>query len=272
MTDNLPSSIWKYKIFCLTESIWKEQFIESINEPTAPTTCPTDAGHTVNAGSVDHINTFGHAMTMIDVGNKTQGAFKWRSIVLELKNNVGTGGDDETAIGYVKTLDVTYDEDVQVYSTQITAEEQHRDDEFCLLVAPQKVVGTLTADLTSGTNTLTVDSTAFLHVKMGFRIHVGTSPTGPFEDLGKCISKDNGTLTMTVKNNATSTYTAASPTYIAITVEYACVRFGPPQTFPGVGSDVLGGSLVPKNTIIRLVYTNHSGGAKKMYFYLNTTY
>ena len=42
-----------YRIYCVTEQLWKKLYADS-----APTTCPTDVGHTVNSSSVSDLSDY----------------------------------------------------------------------------------------------------------------------------------------------------------------------------------------------------------------------
>jgi hypothetical protein len=114
---------YKYRIFCETDGTWEYEF-----RTTPPTVCPDDAGHTVNANSVNKVkgptivslsipmkykkkdlkdNVYTELTTYEFAGTNFCGEFKYAKLITRMDDNgSGSEGDEDFAL-YLQIYDIT---------------------------------------------------------------------------------------------------------------------------------------------------------------------
>jgi len=234
----------KYRIYCETEAAWVYHIIED-GDPL-PTQCPNDTNHTVTAGSLDEIaRRQTNEVVVQEESTKTGGHFVAETVTV-LADAQATTVHDE--VMYVNT---------SALSMHYVTSKEHMGDMFSVHVAPDTVVGALTAGVTAGDTVLAVSSTVTDNVFKGPCL-ISLFDGSQTEDLGrvKAIDKVNGTIT--IENAASQAFAAATPTYVRMTaVVVRNYEIGQPWEYI-IGDSKIGGSYTPEGYIVRTIYTNRS--------------
>ena len=182
-----------------------------------------------------------------DPALKTTGHFKAEMWNMLIPGTVG-----------IHTFDFSYPFIVSMLSFEHVGETDQVGDVFSILVAPDTVIGALTADATAGDTTFSASSTFMERAFPGELVSVGG------EALGYIVSLDQDAGTFTAQNAISTNMAAASPTYISITVE-ALLNIEIIETTANTtyGHSKIGGSPVPAGSTMRVVYDNKNGVAKR---------
>lgn len=248
------ATVIKYRIFCETENTYVYWYKDS-NE-SLPTTCSNNTAHTVTAGSCNSEETIGSQIVKIKEENiTTNGYFQMGTVKLMVPPLT------------TLTYDTVYPYNISVYSMKFRSIESMCDDVVNLFVAPNTVVGILTSSITSpGHGTvLNVSSTVISNMKPGFLVNLLQASNGQNESLGRVFSINAVTSQITVENEPTLSFSAAAPTYVRLTMQPVRDMI---ISYPGdesVGTDLIGGSGIPANTIIRAQYENKSATETKKF-------
>lgn len=161
------------------------------------------------------------------------------------------------AVNTWKDLDVTFPYPVSIFSAQFVCKDHHEGDIIKVLIAPETTIGALTTNVALGAATLSVQQSVLDNIRLGFSVKLddGTNQ----DDLGECIGIDAINSTITVSTPTTQAFAAATPTYLKMTVNLV-KKFTLPHAYKvDIGRDVIGGSLLPANTILRIKYKNVEG-------------
>ncbi len=253
----MTSTVYKWRIYCQTSAQYEELW--SVTEPTL---CPVNTAHTITTGSaaiIDQISINEVKIKENDV--PTNGYYQVDHFYVEAAANTTTNIDFTNS-----------DYDFNIYSISYQTEETHRGDSMDITINPNTVVGVITANLNASSTEATVSSTVLQYIKPGFRVNftdgVNTDVCGLVTDVNTVTSK----ITFNTAN--THAFAAATPTYVRMTVAYtkSAIKIGGPMnTVFGAGK--IGGSYVPRSTVVRVAYTNTSPtDSKTLVIYTETDY
>lgn len=251
------TALCNYKLWCITdakyETVWR-------TEGDLPTTCPTNTAHSIDTDSIT-INQMikqNEVKILEDGYDKTAGYIAGTTRALDI-----TGATGETQI-----FDYSRPITVGINSISFTTTAVHEGDEVNIIIAPNTVVGVLTANVTAGaTNTFSVSPTVTANLKKGFFVSLLSGATK--HSLGVCTSV-NSTLGQITTEFATdgTTFLAATPTYIVQDIKMLQNWIIGPPCDRRIGDDKLGASIIPAGTVARVEYKNNNGIPKK--FVLNS--
>jgi len=245
-------TVYQYRIYCTTDSQWETVWAE-----TAPTTCPTDTAHTVNAGSVsivDSVSTHEHAI--MEEETKTGGHFHTESLDMVI-----------TQSG-VSSFDWQAPYPVNVLAIHFIAHADNTGDTVEMIADPDKNIGPIVSDVSAGATTVEVLPQVAAVLALGYHLCLddGTNK----DDVGRITDVNTDTNVITFETPTTNSFTAATPTYLILCVKMIHdFTIGHPGPYV-IGEDKIGASYIPANTIVRVVYDNKSGPANKsMYPYID---
>lgn len=237
----------RYRMYCETESSYVYVWSDSV-----PSVCPNNNTHTVTANSVTVVNRVSENSVKIEEEDTetgiTGGNFAVRSFPVSVTAN-------ET-----KATVVSWPIPVSILSIEFKTEDIQKGDVANVYIAHETTIGALSADASSNSATLTVSSTVFDHIMVGYLITLddGTNK----ELLGRVIDIDVGNSQISVETATTNSFTAATPTYVKMSIhmmqEYVFGPGGPAS----IGESKIGGSYLPANTPITIVYKNNTSEAK----------
>ena len=161
--------------------------------------------------------------------------------------------------------DFTFPFNIAMLDMEFIAKSDNIGDVFSVCIAPETIVGAITADVSVNDTTFNVSPTVLENVKEGFAIHLSDGVNNDlcgFVTAGG-IDKVAGTLSVSV--GAEHAFAAATPTYVKMTVPVVQdVKFTGQSTIE-LGSSKIGGSFVPAGTNIRFHYDNKDGVAKEFH-------
>ncbi len=239
------TTIYKWKIYCITDSKWEYVWSE-----TAPTTCPTDTGHTVNPNSVSDIEVISETIMAIKENtNGTGDHVKFDTIVINTPANQTTSST------------INWPIPVNVLSLNFKTTGDNEDDQLNCCVSPDTTIGAITQDVTVNDTVINVDSSVISNISIGFYVKLDDGVD--VSDLGRIISIDSGSNTITVETAASNSHAASTPTVVKLTVFYIKdYNIGLAGNYI-LGDSKIGGSLVPANTNVCFDYINNSVSVAK---------
>lgn len=159
------------------------------------------------------------------------------------------------------TSDLSFPYDINVVNGVTEGEAAHKLDTFSVHVSPGTTIGTLTADATDTDTTVTVGDTVLENTFVGGHVDLtdGTNTTA----LLLIVGKDTTAKTLTMSTAIGHNFTAATPTYVRFTRVYAdTVCVGSNQV--DMGGNKIGATYIPKNTVIRFLYTNTQASPREV--------
>ncbi len=186
--------------------------------------------------------------------------------------NKATGGHYQSCVGEVdvqagdttKTLDISFPIPVALLSASFQQHSDLEGDSVEFQVAPNTVIGTLTASVAVNDTELSVSQTVIDNAQVGYFIKIDS------EDFGRVISIDKDNNKITIENAATTTHSSGA--YVLQTVKML-IKSPLDKAGPVIlGESKIGGSYIPANTILRTIYYNDLNTAKKFRFYLEYLY
>ena len=170
------------------------------------------------------------------------------------------------------TRDISHPYNVGVLSYAFLSETNHKIDSAEVHVYPEKIVGALTSNVIIGDTILNVSSTVIENMQIGMMCIL--SDGNITECLGHVLNIDTVNSQITTHRAAVYGYSAASPTYVKLSViMLKAERFGPAGLHQ-LGMDKIGSSLVRKNETVRVFYNNFSEpiADKELTFYVGHLY
>lgn len=241
---------------------------------TAPVTIG-DTSFTVEQSVIDNIDidyylnlndgttsgTIGR-LTMIDRVNKVI------TTNAAVENNYSTTGTNLEVVTHME--DYTQKKDIGVLSYSFIGKDENDGDGIDVLIYPNTVIGYITADLSTGGTVINVSQTVIDNIYIGFYCRLDNGAM--LECMGEVLEIDKANNQITVEKPSSNNWSAASPTYVKITIKMADVKDIGPVGRHNEGEEKIGGSLLLKNKPIRVIYHNHTGGAKKFVFYVGHLY
>ena len=245
-----------YKIFCNTDN--KYEYIWSEEEPTI---CPVNNSHSVDLNSISIVH---------EVGT---------NIVTIKEENIPTGGNymcecfqilAATGPNVNTSEDYTWPFPINVLEIKIAPREENAGDDVSLCVAPQTIVGAITAPASSSATEIYVTQTVIDNMMVGYHCHLFDGVNQ--DDCGRIVSIDKINNKITVETPTVNSFSPLSPTYVQMTVHVInSYVFGPPQVY-AVGDGKIGGSYVPANTTVRVTYRNKTAQPKTLSAQLDYLY
>lgn len=238
------TTIYKYRVYCTTDS--KYEYVWAETEPTA---CPVNTAHTIDTNTITIVDTRDENITTIqEESTPTGGNFRAIGKSLDILAN-------ETKID-----DNVWDYNISALAIGFNSDTDNQGDNIELIVGPDTVIGAITSNVSISDTVINVSSTVLDHAMVGFRINLFDGVNT--EDLGEIISIDETNKTLTFSGGSSQAFSAASPTYVRMSV-YVVQNFviGKPGPWE-VGQSKIGGSFVPAGTIIRIIYYNNTASAK----------
>lgn len=245
------TTIYKYRIWCNTDSVWEYVWSE-----TLPDKCPTNTAHSIDANMTTIIQ------------------FRKPDTVAIKEEEIPTGGHFQfkyekisTPANQTSVTNISYPINVNVVSVQLTVTSSHNNDKMTWTVNPDTVVGVTTSNSSASDTTFDISPTvnAYTFVGCGIKITDGVNT----DDLGIIISKTDTTITTSTP--ATNAFSAGAA--IMMTVYFVDeAELSTPQTF-AIGSTKIGSSYLPKGVPIVCTYENNNMlVAKTLDVYLQVLY
>lgn len=166
----------------------------------------------------------------------------------------------DQAQGEWKSMDITFPFAVSVFSGAFVQMPNMEGDIISISVAPDTVVGAITAPVNIGDTVFNCQDSVIENVSLGnnFKLYDGVNTN----DCERVVGIDRIAKTVTVETPATNAFLATSPTYCQMTVAFVPHLMLRDRYVMEIGKDVIGGSLIPPGVVLRLNYQNNEGSTK----------
>lgn len=175
-----------------------------------------------------------------------------------------TGGNFQSTVIDVdinhsgKTIvDKSFPFNISLFSAEWNVDTIHIGDIAEFHLAPDTVIGVITAPVAINDTVLHVNDTVINNIKLGFFVTIGT------EELGMVLNVNKENSTITVQTPTTTTHNPM--TYVKMTVKIVPKWRFCSTGFCSVGESKIGASYIPANTKLRLVYNNLNGIDNKLF-------
>lgn len=234
------SEIKHWRIWCNDDSQFEEVWSDE-----APTVCPVNNTHSVNTTLTSAYETVSESIIQIKEELITTGGnFMCESVCI-----LSPTGPNSTA-----TEQFTWPFPITVMSLSFNTDYDNSGDYAYCSVAPDTIIGVLGVSCATGATGFYVSPTVTENTMIGYHLNLFDGPNT--DNLGRVISIDSATNYITTEFGPSRSYSNLSPTYIRQTVYVINnYRIGKPGTY-GIGKDKIGGSYVPKYTVVRVGYIN----------------
>ncbi len=253
--NNYTQTLVKWEIYCTTE---RQPVYGFLNEDYgSPLACFNNNNHLIGYKKKIEIIKNAKVETITKL-TPSHDRYRMESIKI-----------NDIAPNSIKTVDATWPIDASPLSFNLIVTNRHKGDTCVIDIEPDSVMGSLAEGISGGvTNVISVDNNVILDAHLSFYCSITDGINT--EDLGQIIDIDYQNNTITVENTPTYNYSVETPTYIRKTIRYIG-----PYELSDPGTITLGGvkqglSLIPRNKIVRITYTNNSSLTKD--FYINFEY
>lgn len=250
-------TIYHWRVYCTTDAKYEYMW-----GPTQPTVCPSNpSGHTIDASQTTSVEQRDPNRVQLEEELvSTQGIYRYRGY----KSTIAA-----STPGTVETIDVSWpDHPITLLNGSFDALANQVGDELSVVVAPQQIIGALTADPAG--NVLSVSPTVLENMYVGFEVYLYDGVN--LDHCGICTNVDKLNATITVKTAPVHTFSAATPTYVMMSVYVIeSLHIGSPQTYQ-FARKKNGGKAIPAGVTIRIMYTNNDGLAKDLHYNLEYMY
>jgi len=251
------TAVYKYKVYCETESAW----VLGWSESDTITECPNNQAHTITSSSVSVINKISDET--VSLKNSVLGYFQVSTIFMDIPQG---------ATGAVAVKDVSYPFEIEMWKTDYVSSLNSEGDVLNIIIGPDTAISALTAIGNIGDTTISIMSSIFatdiLCKGCYIKLFDGVSV---FQDLGRITALDSVNSTLTFENSLTSTFNPGTAVLLNLYLVKDFIISAPSINFE-FGSKRYSTKKIPPNTVIRILYTNASGNAKKVYFGLEYNY
>jgi len=244
------TTVYNYRLYCNYES----KFVELWDTDT-PTVCPNNNTHEINEASITVIGTASEEAVVIkeeiSAAGTTGGHYQATSIGLDITANT------------TAQADFTYPIPIGPLSIEFMTKDIHEGDEISVTVAPNTIIGALTADVSSNVSGISVSNTVVENTFVGAFLDLFDGVNNNSLNRIKEIYKNNNHIIM--ESPTVSSFSATSPTYVRQSIKMMHnVEIGPAGRYM-LGESKIGASYIPAETTIRLTYSNKSTDTDKRF-------
>lgn len=248
------TTVYYWRVYCTTDNQY-----EYVWNDSEPTVCPVNNSHTIDSSLTTILDTLGENIVEIKEENTSTGGY-YRAITRKI-----TATANSTSVN-----DYTFPVPIAVYTIFFNTTSDHEGDVVSLEIAPNSNIGVVNADVSAGDTVFTVNSTVIDNAKLGFYITLNDGTNT--DEVGQVVAIDEVNSTITVENPTTNSFLASTPTYVESTlVRVKDLEIGPPGEYK-LGTGKIGGSYVPANTTIRVIYVNNGSNTKNTIFLIEHTF
>lgn len=237
------ATLYQYTFLCTTENTTKKVWRDD-SEPV-PTKCPDDTTHTINIVSI-RITEVVEKNRVIVQEESTPTGGNFRSMCRSITIN-----PNET-----KIENFIFKYNISALAIEYISDNENVGDQIEMIIGPNTIIGAITNIVNINDNVINVSDTVIQYIQIGYKINLFNGINT--EELGYVIEIDKDNKTITTENNSMQLFSHLTPTYVRMNVyvieDYVIGKAGRWC----VGGNKIGGSFIPKNTIIKLIYYNNS--------------
>jgi hypothetical protein len=235
------SEVYKYRVFCETTNEYVYGWSENPTEQ-----CPNNNTHTVRSGSltiIDTVSTEEIKASIVEENVQTNGYYQTSTEVITV---TGIGEATET---------LSWPFGISLIQATLYLVGDEVGDKYEVYLAPNTIVGAVTAPVASGSTVLPVSATVVENMDPGFWADI----TGG-QHLGRVISKDMDAMTITVENPLESDLSGGE--YVEMTIKLVnFLELGPFDKI-NIGGSTTKAKYLPAGTPVVLKYISNSAGEK----------
>lgn len=241
-----------YRLFCNTENC----LVYTWNTST-PTCCPNNNAHSINTSSVSVINTISQNSVNVIQTNSNTGT------------NYRCNGESFT-IDANSTREILYSWPINlsIMTVNFTTDSSQTNDVINCYVSPNTTIGVLTQNLTTSDTNIHVSDTVIKNISLGYIVTITDGVNTAI--LNECISIDNVNNIINCELPSSFNFNAGSLVQMTIQTIKNYIIGLPSQIHLATKS--IGTSFLPKNTNVKICYTNNSNVTKTFCYYFECFY
>lgn len=245
-----------YSVFCIQENQYVEIWSQDL-----PTLCPNDhPDRTIDFGKTRLIKYLSTQKFIVE--EPTDGHFQHSQIILDIPS--GYPGD-------ISIHDYSYPMDLAIWKTEMMPDDENLGDTVTIAIAPDTIVGVLTQDANIGDTVLNVSTTVFTSGIVSKGVDIKLDNTFYSEEVGRVSNVDSLNFQITVETPLTQQFVAGSMVRVHICM-VRDLEFHRSDKKVKVGDKGFKSKTLPAGTVIRGIYKNNDGLAKKLYATLEYYY
>jgi hypothetical protein len=240
------ATIYKYRIYCSTDSKYEYQWNEE-----EPNKCPVNTSHSINTGLTTIVEIREpNLITIKEEDTPTGGHFCTEVVKIEATANV------------ITTVDSSWPFPITGLLVSFITNDTHEGDSVDIAVAPDTIIGAITSNMTSGNVIANVQQSVIDNISVGFYVTLWDGVNT--HNCGRVINKNTVDKQITIEIPTTTDFLITRTTYVKITPYYVKnFELGPPWKYD-FGTSKIGGTYIPSNTIVRVLYHNTSPETDKI--------
>lgn len=249
------TTVYRYRLWCTSDMKYEYVWAE-----TAPTTCPTNTAHTIDAD-----------MTTIIEVNRPDAVLLKEEFASPTGGNAKVWGEQVNITQNTTTvINLSWPFPVTILSGNMFAPEGSDGDLIELVVAPDVTVGAIVAPVAPGATVISVSPTVIEHIMVGYyaKLDNGTNQ----DDLGRVININKDLNQITIETATVHAFSPLTPTYVKMTVKVIENLRLDSKRYYDFGKKKQGGKTIPANIVIRITYTEISGIDKVLRFWFEGIY
>ncbi len=157
----------------------------------------------------------------------------------------------------------TFPMNISLISCDLLIAPEHVGNILEVIVAPNTIIGNITADVTEGDTEIQVSPTVIENIYVGYFFSITENPNDDQyrANLGRVLEVKNASIIVEI--GAPRAYAMNTPTYAEMSIKVFHNWEFPHEGRIDIGDSKIGSSDIPKNTVIKLAYHNKNGGAKR---------
>ena len=239
------TTIYLYSVYCQTEGIYKE--VWGVDPPSL---CPTNTSDTLDLNSISIKQSISEEVSKVT--QDTEGLLQFKGI----KGDIPVG-----LIGDKTNIDISFPHDIRLLNACIGADSANIGDGLEIIVGPDTIIGTLSANANIGDNVLTVSSGIFNIPQLRKGVEISLFDGVTSNKCGRLIGIDSENNQITVETPLTSAFVTGNFVRLSLAVvkDY---YFHPSKHEQCIGMKGMQSLLLKANTVLRFEYTNNSVNAK----------
>jgi hypothetical protein len=239
------TSVNQYRVYCIDEA----QYVYVWSTET-PTLCPNNhPNRAIDESLTTIVSTVGSKF--VTAKDPTTGYYQTKGFTFDVPS--GSPGD-------ISTFEHSWPGDILIWLTEFNFDTDNIGDLMSIMAAPNTIIGVLTQNESASTTLLHVSSTVIDNVVRGLDLVISDGVNTDSVGIIQSIDKVNYTITMdTPTVNAFNAGSYVILNFNVIQDIHPCTA-GPIT----IGSKGLTGKVLPANTLLRLIYKNNNGAAKKI--------
>jgi len=233
----------QYKVFCINEqesyTIWSEK---------TPITCPNDYRHNIDPLQTVKIQSRYKDVQNVQIQQEktlTNGNYKYKSF----KFPITQSGESQ--------FNISFNYPINVLQVHTNTGEIHRGDKINVSLIPYNpIIGSLASNVSIGDSNLYVTNNVLNYINQGYITILKDNITQLSENLGETYSIDTSNNKIITQYCASNNYSAASPTTVAVNVEFIEDMYITEPLLYTIGNKKITTSFIPSKATVQITYSN----------------